>query len=171
MKSLIVYFSRKGENYYNGGIKFLKKGNTEIVAETIQKITNSDIFEIETIKPYSDNYHECIVEAKNELNNKERPALKKYIDSIDQYDKIFVGYPNWWGTAPMSVFTFLEHYDLSGKILIPFCTNEGSGMGDSEKDLQNEFKNVEFKKGLSIQGSKSSELRSVIERWVKKSLE
>lgn len=171
MKSLIVYFSRKGENYYNGGIKFLKKGNTEIVAETIQKITNSDIFEIETIKPYSDNYHECIVEAKKELNNKERPALKKYIDSIDQYDKIFVGYPNWWGTAPMAVFTFLEHYDLSGKILIPFCTNEGSGMGDSEKDLQNEFKNAVLKKGLSIQGSKSSELRSVIERWVKKSLE
>ena len=61
MKSLIVYFSRKGENYYNGGIKFLKKGNTEIVAETIQKITNSDIFEIETIKPYSDNYHEYIM--------------------------------------------------------------------------------------------------------------
>lgn len=171
MKSLIVYFSRKGENYYNGGIKFLKKGNTEKVAETIQEITNGDIFEIETVKPYSDNYHECTVEAKNELNSKARPDVKKYIDSIDQYDKIFIGYPNWWGTAPMAVFTFLEHYDLSGKTLIPFCTNEGSGMGESEKDLQNEFKNVSFKKGLSIQGSKSSELRPVIERWVKNSLE
>lgn len=71
----------------------------------------------------------------------------------------------------MAVFTFLEHYDLSGKTLIPFCTNEGSGMGESEKDLQNEFKNASFKKGLSIQGSKSSELRPVIERWVKNSLE
>ena len=136
-KTLIVYYSRKGENYWNGSVKNLKKGNTEIVAEMIADMIGGDLFEVDTIKPYAADYYACIDEAKVELREKARPELKGYMDSLDGYDTIFVGYPNWWGTMPMAMFTFLERYDLTGKRILPFCTNEGSGMGESERDLKN----------------------------------
>ena len=127
-KILIVYYSRKGENYWDGSIKNLPKGNTEIVAEMIQRAVGGDLFEIDTVKPYSLDYSICKEEAKQELRTNARPALKKYIDSLDKYDTIFVGYPNWCLTMPMAMFTFLERYDLRGKRILPFCTHEGSGM-------------------------------------------
>lgn len=127
-KPLIVYYSRKGENYWNGSIKNLEKGNTEIVAEMIADITGGDLFEVDTVKTYAADYYECIDDAKAELREGARPELKAYMDSLDAYDTIFVGFPNWWGTMPMAMFTFLERYDLSGKRILPFCTNEGSGM-------------------------------------------
>ena len=135
-KTLIVYYSRKGENYWNGSIKNLTRGNTEIVAEMIAEMTGADLFQVETVKTYDADYYTCIEEAKAELREGARPELKSYMDSLDGYDTIFVGYPNWWGTMPMAMFTFLEHYDLSGKRILPFCTNEGSGMGSSERDLK-----------------------------------
>ena len=135
-KPLIVYYSRKGENYWNGSIKNLEKGNTEIVAEMIADITGGDLFEVDTVKTYAADYYECIDDAKAELREGARPELKAYMDSLDAYDTIFVGFPNWWGTMPMAMFTFLERYDLSGKRILPFCTNEGSGMGKSESDLK-----------------------------------
>lgn len=135
-KSLIVYYSRKGNNYVNGNIVNLKIGNTEVVANLIKEFTNADIFEVEPVKEYSLDYKECTNESKIELKNNARPELKSYIDSIDEYDNIFVGYPNWWGTMPMPMFTFLEHYDFNNKKVIPFCTHEGSQMGRSEKDIK-----------------------------------
>mgnify|MGYP005808738355 CR=1 FL=1 len=94
-KTLIVYYSRKGENYWNGSIKNLAKGNTEIVAEMIADITGGDLFEVETVKPYAADYYACTDEAKRELREGARPELKKYPDSLDGYDTIFIGYPNW----------------------------------------------------------------------------
>lgn len=133
---LIVYYSRRGENYWNGSIRNLSRGNTEIVAEMIAKVTGGELFEVETEEPYSQDYYICTEEAKAELRQKARPKLKRYLESLDGFDTIFVGFPNWWGTMPMAMFSFLEHYDLSGKRIIPFCTNEGSGMGSSERDLK-----------------------------------
>ncbi|MDE6407718.1 MAG: NAD(P)H-dependent oxidoreductase [Anaeroplasmataceae bacterium] len=170
MKSLIVYYSRKGENYWNGTIKNLEKGNTEIIAEMISKLTAGDLFEIETVKSYSNDYYKCINEAQTELHASERPALKSFVDSIKEYDTIFVGYPNWWGTMPMAVFTFLEHYDLSGKTILPFCTNEGSGMGSSEKDLKRICKGAVVKLGLSIHGAEAKESEAKVKAWLDKSL-
>ena len=129
---LIVYYSRKGENYWGGSVKNLSKGNTEIVAEFIRDAVGGDLFEIDTVKPYSTDYTTCTQEAQAELRANARPELKEYLDDLDSYDTIFVGYPNWWGTMPMAMFTFLEHYDLTGKQIIPFCTNEGSGMGTAK---------------------------------------
>ena len=140
MANLIVYYSRKGQNYWNGSIVDLAKGNTERVAEFVQKAVGGDLFEIETVREYSKDYMVCIEEAKAELREGARPELKKYPESIDQYDTIFVGYPNWWGTMPMCVYTFLEHFDLTGKKIVPFCTNEGSGMGGSERELKRSAK-------------------------------
>lgn len=94
-KPLIVYYSRKGENYWNGSIKNLEKGNTEIVAEMIADITGGDLFEVDTVKTYAADYYECIDDAKAELREGARPELKAYMDSLDAYDTIFVGFPNW----------------------------------------------------------------------------
>lgn len=167
-KILIVYYSRKGENYWNGSIKNLSKGNTEIVAEMIADLTGGDLFEVDTVKPYTADYYTCTEEAKKELREGARPELKGYVDSLDAYDTIFVGFPNWWGTMPMAMFTFLEHYDLSGKHIFPFCTNEGSGMGGSERDLKKICKGANVESGLSIHGAEAGNSRGKVEAWVKK---
>lgn len=93
MANLIVYYSRKGENYWNGSIKNLSKGNTERVAEFIQNAVGGDLFEVETVKEYAQDYYKCIEEAKQELREKARPDLKEYLGNLDEYDTIFVGYP------------------------------------------------------------------------------
>lgn len=167
-RTLIVYYSRKGENYWNGSIKDLAKGNTEIVAEMIADMTEGDLFEVDTVKAYPADYYACIDAAKKELKNGDRPELKAYIENLDGYDTIFVGFPNWWGTMPMAMFTFLEHYNLDGKKILPFCTNEGSGLGGSERDLKRICKGAEVKEGLSIHGAEAAQSRSKVEAWVRK---
>lgn len=169
-KILTVYYSSKGENYWNGSIKNLKKGNTERVAEFIKKAVGGDIFEVDSVKTYDADYNKCIQEAKAELQSKERVAVKSYLENLEDYDTIFVGYPNWWGTMPMVMFTFLEHYNLSGKTIIPFCTNEGSGMGKSESDLKNICKGAVIKKGLSIHGAEAENSENKVTDWAKKSI-
>lgn len=165
---MIVYYSRTGENYWNGSIKNLEKGNTETVAEMVADMTGGDLFEVETVKTYPEDYYQCIDEAKAELQRGDRPEVKAYADDLEDYDTIYVGYPNWWGTMPMVMFTFLEHYDLSGKRIIPFCTNEGSGMGGSERDLKKICKGAKVEKGLSIHGAEAAQSRSKVEAWVRK---
>ena len=136
MKNLIVYYSRKGQNYYNGTIKNLIKGNTEIVAEIIKEAVGGDLFEIKTVKNYPEDYYACIDEARSELRENARPELQSYPKNFNDYDNVFVGFPNWWGTMPMAVFTFLEKFYWSDKRIIPFCTNEGSGLGSSVRDIK-----------------------------------
>lgn len=170
MANLIVYYSRKGENYWNGSIKNLSKGNTERVAEFIQNAVGGDLFEVETVKEYAEDYYQCIEEAKQELNEGARPELKEFMDSLDEYDTIFVGYPNWWGTMPMAMFTFLENYDLTGKKIVPFCTNEGSGMGSSERDLKKTCKGASVERGLSIHGAEAAESENMVAAWAKKNI-
>ncbi|WP_274954594.1 flavodoxin [Anaerostipes butyraticus] len=167
-KTMIVYYSRTGENYWNGSIKNLEKGNTETVAEMVADMTGGDLFEVETVKTYPEDYYQCIDEAKAELQRGDRPEVRAYADDLEDYDTIYVGYPNWWGTMPMVMFTFLEHYDLSGKRIIPFCTNEGSGMGGSERDLKKICKGAKVEKGLSIHGAEAAQSRSKVEAWVRK---
>jgi flavodoxin len=172
MANLIAYYSRKGENYWAGSVKNLSKGNTERVAEFVQQAVGGDLFEIETVKDYAADYHTCIEEAKAELKTSARPELKRYLEdvglSIDDYDTIFLGYPNWWGTCPMCVFTFLEHYDLAGKRIVPFCTNEGSGMGGSEKHLKKVCAGATVERGLSITGNQAPSSQGKVAAWAKK---
>ena len=165
---LIVYYSRKGQNYFSGSIRNLEKGNTEIAAEFIQKAVGGDLFEVDTVKPYSADYTTCTQEAQEELRNNARPELKEYLDSLDGYDTIFVGFPNWWGTMPMAMFTFLERYDLTGKRVIPFCTNEGSGMGSSERDLKKLCVGATVERGLAIRGCETAKSEQKIVQWAKK---
>ena len=167
MANLIVYYSRKGENYCNGSVVSLKKGNTEIVAEFIQKAVGGDLFEVETVKPYSADYYACIEEAQKELRENARPAIKAYVQDLSKYDTIFVGYPNWWGNMPMSMCTFLEHYDLSGKRIVPFCTHEGSGMGNSERQLTMICKGAIVAAGLPVRGAEAAESEAEVALFAK----
>jgi len=139
-RTLIAFFSRRGENWVDGGVRFLPKGNNEVIVEKIKaQLPEADVFRIETVRKYSDDYMVCIEEAKQELRAKARPELTATVENMDQYDTIILGYPNWWGVPPMAVFTFLESYDFSGKKIVPFCSHEGSGVGSYKSMLQQYF--------------------------------
>lgn len=166
-KTLIAYFSRRGENYWNGSIKNLARGNTEVVAEMIAELTGGELFELRTVKAYPEDYTECTREARAELRGQARPELEEYPADLGDYDTVFLGYPNWCGTAPMAVFTFLEHCDMAGKRILPFCTNEGSGMGSSERDLKRACPEAEIGAGLSIRGTEAAASRGRVEAWVR----
>lgn len=166
-KTLIAFFSRADENYFGGAMKYVKVGNTEIVAGLMKEIIDADMFKIEMKKPYSPVYMTCIEEAKKDKQKDARPELAGYPESLDDYDTIVLGYPNYWGTMPMAVFTFLEKYDLSGKTILPFCTNEGSGMGSSERDIKKLAPVATQKRGLSITGSRAAASKPQVEKWFK----
>ncbi|BEO96690.1 flavodoxin [Fusobacterium nucleatum] len=168
-KKLVVYFSHKGENYSKGKIVNLEKGNTEIAAEIISSIIEADIFEIVANKKYPIKYDDCIEIAKKELRENSRPKLKDNID-IKEYDIIFVGYPNWWRTMPMLVWTFLEEKDFTNKKVLPFCTHEGSGLGKSESDIKKLTGGAEVLKGLAINGSEVNNSEKQIKKWLEDSL-
>lgn len=170
MANLIIYYSRKGENYAGGSIVNLPKGNTEIAAEFIQKAVGGDLFEIETVKPYAKSYDECIKEAKNELQRSARPELKAYLESIDQYDSVFVCGPCWWGTYPCAVFSLLERLDFTGKKMFPLMTHEGSGLGRCESDLRKLCAGASFAKGLAVAGSKAAQSERLVADWAKQSV-
>lgn len=164
-KQLVVFYSRKGENYFPDGIRSVEIGNTAYAAQFIQDALQADLFEIETVKPYSENYKECCAQAVAEMKAKLRPEITAYVPDISGYDTIFVCYPNWCGTAPMCVFTFLEHYDLTGKKIVPLCTNEGSGMGYSETSLKEACKGAQVVAGLSVRGHLVQALEEDIRNW------
>ena len=148
-KILVAFFSRTGENYAVGHIE---QGNTHIVAELIASATGGTLFRIEPATPYPDDYRACTEVAQREKRSKARPALVGDI-AAEEYDVIFLGYPNWWGDLPMCVYTFLEQHDWQGKIVIPFCTHEGSGLSDTENRLQEACRGASVLNGLAVRGS------------------
>ena len=168
IKCLIAYFSRKGQNYVSGRLVDLKVGNTEVVANMIQKITGGVLFHIESVAAYPTDYTETTEVAKNELRAKARPKLTGQVENMGAYDVIFLGYPNWWGTMPMPVYTFLESYDFSGKTIVPFCTHEGSGMGHSEQDIAKASPKATVLKGIAIPGTSASSAEFKVSSWIDK---
>ena len=171
MKNLIIYYSRKGENYVGGSIKNLQKGNTEIAAEFIQKAVGGDLFEVDTVKPYSADYTACTQEAQAELRSNARPELKAYLESIDEYDTIFVCGPCWWGTYPCAVFTQLERLDFTGKRVFGLMTHEGSGLGSSERDLKKMCTGASVGKGLAVRGGSAAQSEKLVADWARKSVQ
>ena len=168
--ALVVYYSRKGENHMPGGIQVLEKGNTAFAAEFVAQAVGADLFEIDTVTPYAENYRECCGQAIAEAKAKARPAIKGFVENMEQYDTIFVCFPNWCGTAPMCVFTFLEHYDLTGKRIAPLCTNEGSGLANSEADIAASCKGAQMLPGLSVRGHQAKDSFDAIADWAKAQL-
>lgn len=166
-KSLIAYYSRTGSNYVNGKIMNLIIGDTAVIAKKIQGLTGGDLFEIKTIKQYPLDYTETTDVSKVELRNNARPELSEHLKEIDSFDTIYLGYPNWWGTMPMAVFTFLESFNFKGKTILPFCTHEGSGLGRSENDIKRLCPESTVLRGIALYGSSVSRADDEVKNWLK----
>lgn len=161
-KILVAFFSRTGENYAVGRIE---QGNTHIVAEMIASATGGTLFRIEPATPYPDDYRACTEVAQREKRSKARPALVGDI-TAEEFDVIFLGYPNWWGDLPMPVYTFLERHDWQGKVVIPFCTHEGSGLSDTENLLRAACRGASVLNGLAVRGSVAQNERETARKQV-----
>lgn len=166
MKKLVAFYSRADENFFGGQYRYVEVGNTEIAAKMIAKMTGADLFKIEQKEPYSADYKECVAQAKDDWQKNARPQLVSMPDNLDAYDEIYLGYPNYCGTMPMAVYTFLEAYNFDKKTIHPFCTNEGSGLSDTENDIRKTAKGANVTEGLSIHGSDVDNAGEVIEKWV-----
>ena len=169
---LTVFYSLKGETIAPlMRVVNLEKGHTAAAAEYIQKAVGGDLFEIETVKTYIKDHMKMIHEAKEELDKGIRPELKSYPD-ISGYDTIFLGFPNWWNTMPMPVVGFLEHYNWSGKRIIPFCTSGGSGFGKSLDDLKKICAGADISAdGKHFLGHKVEKSEAKISAWAKNVLD
>lgn len=168
---LILYFSRSGMNYVNGEIVNLRKGNTAICAEYIQNAVGGDLFEIETERSYSADYTECTQQAQAELKNGMRPKLQAYLEDISEYAHVFVLGPCWWGTYPMAVFSQLERLDFTGKKVMALMTHEGSGMGNSERDLHRLCAGAVFGTSMAVHGADVAKLEQRVVAWARKNIE
>lgn len=166
-KALIVFFSHTGENY---GVGNITEGNTHIIAKMIADATGGSLFEIVPEKDYPhDSYNDVVEIAKQEKAQKARPAIKGDV-TVEDYDVVFIGYPNWWGDMPMPVYTFLEKHDWNGKTVVPFCTHEGSGLSSTESYIANVCKGATVAKGLAVRGevaqNNREQARKTVNRWI-----
>lgn len=164
-KSLIIYFSRADENYFGGEMRYVDKGNTEVIAEYIKDIVGADMIKVEPLNPYPADYMECIEEAK--VRTKEHNApIKENIPDISEYEVIYVGSPIYWGGMPEELFTALKGLDYSGKIVRPFTTHEGSGLSGVPRQLKEICVGAEVLDGLSIIGSQVNNSKKKVEDWI-----
>ncbi len=164
-KSLIVYFSRADENYFSGEMKYIDKGNTEVIAEYIRDITGGDLFKVEPLNEYPKDYTKCIEEAK--VRTREHNAsIKANIPDISPYEVIYIGSPIYWGGMPEELFTALKGKNYSGKTIRPFVTHEGSGLSSVPRQLSEICIGANVLDGLAIVGSQVNNSRSKVEEWI-----
>lgn len=145
---------------------FSMSGNTEAVANFIHDEVGGDLIKLETVQAYPSDYDELVDYAQEEQQENARPKLSTTIENMDQYDIIFLGYPNWWGDMPMSIYTFLDTYDLSGKTIAPFITHGGSGLSGTPENIQNEEPNATVTDGLAIYGSSARDSKDDVLAWL-----
>jgi len=166
-KVLVAFFSKTGDNYGVGSIKI---GNTHKVADEIARQTNATLFEIKPTTPYPDAYKACTEVAQEEFKNNARPKIKGHVEDMDEYDTVYLGFPIWWGDAPMPVYTFLESYNMEGKQIYPFATHEGSVMGHSESALKKALPKSTVHKGLAIYGHTAQKdaqfVQTAVKNWL-----
>ena len=166
---LVVYFSRADEN--TGGVGYIEKGNTKILAEMIAERTHGDLFEIKTVKPYPKEYRPATEAAKQEKEENARPEIVGELPDLSKYDVVFLGYPIWWSDMPMPVYTFLDRENFAGKIILPFCTHEGSGLSDPQRSIADVTK-ADVREGFALQGhiaqKSPEEARTALYEWMSK---
>lgn len=166
-KMLVAYFSLAGEQY---GVGVIEEGNTSIIAHMIAEQTGADLFEIKAVNPYPTSHSKLLDVSRKEMADKARPEISETVNNMDNYDTIFIGYPNWWGDMPMIVYHFLESYDLSGKTIVPFCTHGGSGLSNTESTIGNITRGT-MKKGFAIAGTTAQNDRNTaknnVTKWLK----
>jgi len=153
-KVLVAYFSHTG--------------NTREIANQIHRKMGGDIFEIQTVAPYTNDYDALLEQAKKELDSAYKPTLKTRIENISSYDVVFIGYPIWYSTFPAPVRTFLSEYDFSGKTIVPFCTHEGSGLGNSVADISKLCPKATLLDGIAIHGRDVKTAQDRVFEWLRK---
>jgi flavodoxin len=153
-KILVAYFSHSG--------------NTREIANQIHRIVGGNIFQIETVDPYPDDYDAVVERAGQELHSGHRPALKARVESIKPFDLVLIGYPNWWGTIPAPVRVFLTDDDFSGKIIVPFCTHEGSGLGRSVTDISRLCPKSALLEGAAFRGRDVKTAQRAVSEWLRR---
>ncbi len=165
---LVAYFSLAGEQY---GVGVIEEGNTSIIAKMIAEQTGADLFEIEAVNAYPETYDGLLDVSRQEMSDNARPEIAGTVDNMEDYDIVFVGYPNWWGDMPMIVYNFLESYDFSGKTVIPFCTHGGSGLSDTESTIA-DITGAEMMDGFDIAGATAQNQRDkaseAVTEWLRK---
>ncbi len=163
--------SAQAEKRTEGGGKVLIAyfswgGNTRGVAEEIQAQTGADLFEITCVEPYSDDYSTVLEEAQRDQNIQARPELADHVENMDEYDIVLLGYPNWWASIPMPIASFLEEYDFTGKLILPFCSHGGGRFGQSLTAIAKLAPDAELGEGLSVHYSGGSGLSGDVEEWL-----
>lgn len=176
-KALVVYFSLPEtddpndmtEEEENSTVVVDGKvlGNTQYVAYIIQENTGADIFRIEAETPYPLDHDTLVDQAAEEQDSNARPAITDRVENMDDYDTIFLGYPNWWGDMPMILYTFLEEYDLSGKNIVPFNTHGGSGFSNTISAIQELQPNATvLEDGFTVSRNNVAEAESDVVAWL-----
>jgi flavodoxin len=167
-KVLLAYFSRAGENYYYGGRRILKVGNTAVLAVMIADRVGCDVFRIEAAEPYSDNYDDTVARNVREERQNARPGIVGEIPSLDDYGTVLLGSPVWNVQTPMIMRTFADAYDWTGKIIHPFVTFAVSGLGNVVSNYQQSASGAHVSDSVAIQGEQVSDAESAVEAWLSK---
>lgn len=168
MKTLIVYFSRTGENSVNGEMEYISKGFTEIVAEKIAALTGGELFKLVPLDPYPSNYDECVIRSRQEDAENAKVPFANPKENLDEYDVIFLGFPCWWRTYPRVVATFVSQYSFLGKTIYPFATNEEGALGLAELELKGAARGAIIKNGFACKGSEVNNIDEKLKAWIKK---
>lgn len=141
-------------------------GNTGVVAAMIAQASGADLFSIRTVEQYPDTYNATIDQGQQEQREDARPELAAHLENLDNYDTIFLGFPNWWGDMPMALYSFLDEVDLSGKTVIPFVTSGGSGFSNTIRTIQEMEPQADVQEGLSIGASSATGAQEQVESWL-----
>jgi flavodoxin len=165
---LLAYFSRAGENYYNGGRRRLTVGNTQVVAETVQRLIGCDVHRIEAADPYPDDYDPTVRRNVQEQNADARPPTVNPMTSVEGYDTVLLGSPIWNIRAPMIMSTFTERLDFTGKTVHPFVTYAVSGLGSVERDYAASCRGATFGEALAVRGEEVADAGPAVEAWLRR---
>lgn len=165
---LVAYFSRAGENYYNGGRTLLEVGNTEVVANLIQATLSVDVYRIEAADPYPDSYDETVARNVGEQDADARPALANPAPDVGDYDTVLLGSGIWNVRPPMIMSTFLDNVDLTGKRLAPFVTYAVSGLGRTIDVYTDLAPGATITDGLAVRGEEAVDATDDVRAWLRR---
>ena len=164
---LLAYFSRPGENYFNGGRTDLEVGNTEVLARMISEHIECDVHRIEAAEAYSDGYDATVARNVREQSSDARPVITNPLSSIDRYDVVLLGSPIWNVRAPMIMSTFAERYDFRGRTVHPVTTYAMSGLGTTERDYAEVCSGATIGEGLAVRGEEVGKADAEVRSWLR----
>lgn len=174
-KALVVYFSvpeTDGVDASSGASRLVVNGkvtgSTQYIASIISEATGSDLFEIKTVHTYPGSHKALIDAAKKEIDSNARPKLATHIRNLNDYNVIFVGFPNWWYDMPMPLYSFFDEYDFGGKTIIPFCTHGGSRFSDAIKTIRKLEPKASVSDGYSISRDRVDDSKESILKWLER---